>query len=117
FVSVASHEFRIPLSSISGYVKSIQLNPSLRDIDHVNLEAIEKQVVHMKSLLDDILTIKKAENHALTARINSLEIVQFLTKLAEEVSANANHSHQVKLTFSDQHIEIRSDEKLLRNIF
>lgn len=117
FVSVASHEFRIPLSSISGYVKSIQLNPSLRDIDHVNLEAIEKQVVHMKSLLDDILTIKKAENHALTARINSLEIVQFLTKLAEEVSANANHSHKVKLTFSDQQIEIRSDEKLLRNIF
>lgn len=117
FVSVASHEFRIPLSSISGYVKSIQLNPSLRDIDHVNLEAIEKQVAHMKSLLDDILTIKKTENHALTARINSLEIVQFLTKLVEEVSTNSNHSHKVHLTFNAPQIEIRSDEKLLRNIF
>ncbi len=117
FVSVASHEFRIPLSSIGGYVKAIKTNPDLRDIDLVNCEALEKQVAHMKSLLDDVLTIKKAENHALTAKVNPLEIVQFLKKLVEEVLGNANYSHKVLTTFSEPEIEIESDEKLLRNIF
>jgi PAS domain S-box-containing protein len=117
FVSVASHEFRIPLSSIGGYVKSIKSNPNLRDIDLRSLDAVEAQLSHMRKLLDDILTIKKGEVNPLSARLQSLEIIQFLRQLIDEVLTNANNSHQVITNFEDLHIEITSDEKLLRNIF
>lgn len=117
FVSVASHEFRIPLSSIDGYVKSIKTNPGLRQIDLVNFEAIENQVAHMRRLLDDILTIKKGETSTLKARYQTIEAISFLKKLVEEVLANFNHSHTILTSFSKSAIEIESDEKLLRNIF
>jgi PAS domain S-box-containing protein len=116
FVSVASHEFRIPLSSIGGYVKAIKSNPHLREIDMVNFDAIEIQITHMKKLLDDILTIKKDETNTLKARYQPIELVGFLKKMADEVLGNANHSHRIVASFSKPSLEFESDEKLLRNI-
>lgn len=117
FVSVASHEFRIPLSAISSYVKGLKTNKTLRKKDLQNIASIENQVAHMRKLLDDILTVKKGETNVLKVSYTEIDIVEFINKLIEEALENAQHSHKVKTAFSSPIIRMQSDEKLLRNIF
>jgi PAS domain S-box-containing protein len=117
FVSVASHEFRIPLSTISAHVKNVKTNEQLRKSDTQALEAIENQVLHMKKLLEDVLTVKKGEINALIANYQRVEIIRFLKELVNEALTNAQHSHEVRTEFNVPYLEIESDEKLLRNIF
>jgi PAS domain S-box-containing protein len=116
FVSVASHEFKIPLSSIGSAVSFLKTNTHLRKNDKVKLASIETQLTHMKKLLEDILTVKKGESHTLKATYQSLNLVDFLNRLVSEVLINTGNSHQVKINFSISPV-IESDEKLLRNIF
>lgn len=117
FVSVASHEFRIPLSAIIAYVKGLKTNTHLRKKDIQNITSIENQVAHMRKLLDDILTVKKGETNVLKVSYASIDIVEFVNRLIEEALENAQHSHYVRTEFSHPTIQMDSDEKLLRNIF
>src|SRR6185295_3540215 len=59
FVSIASHEFRTPLSTISlasGFIKKFREKMTSEEINR-KLVSVETQVTHMTTLLDDILTI------------------------------------------------------------
>lgn len=117
FVSVASHEFRIPLSNILSSVNFIKANSAL-DQDAIEKTAtIENQVGHMRTLIDDLLTLGKADAHKLKASHQRIDLMMFLKGIITEVVVNAHHSHQVKVDAPGTGIEIESDEKLLRNIF
>ena len=75
FVSIASHEFRTPLSSIqfaANFVKQyhhrIKNEKDIRKLDN-----IVEQVEHMTTLLDDVLTYGKNEAgkiNLITSKIN-----------------------------------------------
>jgi PAS domain S-box-containing protein len=117
FVSMASHEFRIPLSNISSHIGAVRENRNLSTDDHERLAAIEKQVGHMRALIDDVLTIGKTEVGKIVAKQKTIDLIAFLERIIEEVNVNANNSHLIRFTHSDQSIEIESDDKLLRNIF
>jgi PAS domain S-box-containing protein len=117
FVSMASHEFRIPLSNISSSVLFVRSHNQLLDESVDKLSNIEKQVGHMRSLIDDVLVIGKAGTGKIIAKNKPVNLIDFLKKIIEEVSINAQHSHLVKFEHDDLTLEIESDEKLLRNIF
>jgi len=117
FVSIASHEFRTPLSTISIVVGFLRKHRAkLNDDDfNVKLNAIEKQVNHMTYLLDDILMIGKTEAGKITAQHNPISIKDFFLQIAKEVEESAKtHTIDIKLMCSVA--EFYSDEKLLRNI-
>jgi PAS domain S-box-containing protein len=116
FVSMASHELRIPLSMIassSRYVRDQITEPELLD----KINTIEKQIAHMRALIDDVLIMGKADVSKISSSHQRLDIVSFIRKLSEEVSVNAHHSHEIIFKLSSASIEIDSDEKLLRNVF
>jgi PAS domain S-box-containing protein len=116
FVSMASHELRIPLSMISSSAKSLRVDAvqagSLEKID-----VIEKQVAHMRALIDDVLTVGKTDPDKIKVSRNWINIVEYIRKLAEEVSVNAQHSHKIVFDTPSTVIEIESDDKLLRSVF
>jgi PAS domain S-box-containing protein len=117
FVSVASHEFKIPLSSISAAVSAIRKHSDLTATDLKKLEGIEKQAGYMRSLLDDILSLKKSETGQLKPNYSSINIVGFIEKLTSEILDSTQHSHYIITDFPKIPLQIESDEKLLRNIF
>jgi PAS domain S-box-containing protein len=117
FVSVASHELKMPLSTIDSSVNFLKASLALNSEDLQRVTNIEKQVTHMKSLLEDVLTVKKADEKKLQADYKTLNITDFLNNLIEEVAAGFKHSHSVERKFDSSSILIESDEKLLRNIF
>ena len=117
FVSVASHEFKMPLSSIDSSVNFLKTNTSLRQDDVSKLENIETQVGFMKSMLEDVLTFKKGEENKLQANYQQIDLVTFLGKIIGEVAASSRHSHELRAQFNQPSMIMDSDEKLLRNVF
>lgn len=118
FVSIASHEFRTPLSSIKFSADFIKSHNQELDTQEVNLklENIEKQINHMTYLLDDILTYGKSEAGKIQLIISRIVLADFLQKIVEEVSISTKGTHTVVTAFHDLPPEILTDEKLLRSV-
>lgn len=116
FVSMASHEFRMPLSTINSSVNFVRNNEALREEDVEKLRVIETQINHMRSMIDDVLTIGKVEASKLKATKHNVDLVSFLRNVIAEVKAQQMERSVIFKTPASP-IPIQSDEKLLRNIF
>lgn len=117
FVSIASHEFRTPLSTISlatGFLRKYKSKLDTAEVDK-KLEQIEKQVQQMVYLLDDVLLVGKADAGKIHTNMTAVETGFFKT-LAQEVVKSTGKKH--KLIFAEKcHVKsIITDEKLIRNI-
>jgi len=81
------------------------------------LSSIQSQVKHMSVLLEDVLTIGKNEAGKMQPNFTPVELKGFLQKVIEEVRSSTKNTHQIQFDFFAPSLEIKSDEKLLRNIF
>jgi signal transduction histidine kinase len=118
FVSIASHEFRTPLSTISlasGFLKKFKEKISPQDIDN-KLANIDKQVSHMTHLLDDVLMIGKAEAGKIPVRLVPVDIQEFFQRLCVEIEQTTGRTHRIRKDFNLATDTLLCDEKLLRNI-
>ncbi len=118
FVSIASHEFRAPLSSIqhaATYIKKHNQQIGQEELKD-KLKNIEKQIKHMTHLLDDILTIGKNEAGKIQLVLSQVELKPFLEKIIEEVGHNTRQSHRVLLELQTDPGSIQIDEKLFRSV-
>jgi PAS domain S-box-containing protein len=118
FVSIASHEFRTPLSTITvatGFLKKFKQKMRPEEIDD-KLANIEKQVGHMTHLLDDVLMIGKVEAGKIPVRLMPIDTLEFFERLCREVEQSAARTHEIRLRHYLQSQTMLSDEKLLRNI-
>lgn len=119
FVSIASHEFRTPLSSIqfaANFLK--QYNHRIQEQErHQKLDNIVKQVEHMTSLLDDVLTYGKNEAGKINLITSKINLAEFVNKISEEAGHSTKNTHKILIEFRDVPTEIETDEKLLRSVF
>jgi signal transduction histidine kinase len=116
FISIASHEFRTPLTTIAlsvGFIKKYNQRISPEILDE-KLEGIKKQVNHMTYLLDDVLTIGKAEAGKIEVVLSLIKVDLFKT-LAEEVM-RTKATHKLRFTKRCRLSAFQSNEKLIRNI-
>ncbi len=118
FVTIASHEFRTPLATISFAAESIRSYFQQLTGDEITrkLIKIEDQASHMTNLLDDILTLGKSENGKIRVNRISLDVRKFIESIIEEVRSTVKGGRQINLVFSSTNSRISADDKLLRNI-
>jgi PAS domain S-box-containing protein len=117
FVSIASHEFRTPLSSISlasGFIRKYAGRIQPHELDK-KLESIEKQVQIMTHLLDDVLTVGKADAGKLQVTLAEFRF-DLLEELVREVMKATGASHALRYSLSCNRPSMMTDEKFLRNI-
>ena len=119
FFSHASHEFRTPLTTIQSSVELISmLNPKLFTQDNnPHVEQIFTSISYMQELLDDILTINKADTGKFISNLEVLNLFEFINSLKEEVESNDKFNHQINLTGENKSQTIIGDKKTLRLIF
>ncbi len=118
FVSMASHEFRTPLAAIgfaAGFLKKYGDRIDKESTDK-KLDKINTQISHITSLLDDILTIGKADAK-MKFQPKTVSFVKFLKPILDEVRMQSNDSHEIKIKNIDESVMIDLDPKLGRNIF
>ena len=117
FVSIASHEFRSPLSSIDFAANFIKQNAATFGKKKLNekVEVIEKHVNYMSHLLEDVLNFSKNEPGKIKIIPTKICLEEFVASAVEEVMCLCKHSHHICVSTNKLGVLI-TDEKLLRNI-
>lgn len=118
FFSMTSHEFRTPLSTILGSAQLLkscaQAWPEEKRLR--NIHRIETAAKNMTQLLDDLLTINRAESGKLEFNPHPIDLEQFCHRLVEELQLNVNSKNQITFVTQGQCPKVSLDEKLLRSI-
>lgn len=117
FVSIASHEFRSPLSSIDFAASFIKQNAATIGKKKLNekVEVIEKHVSYMSHLLEDVLNYSRNENGKIKIIPSMICLEEFIDKAVEEVMCHCKHSHHICVS-TNKLGNLFTDEKLMRNI-
>ena len=114
FVSIVSHEFKLPLSAIGNSVDVLRKTAPAHS---TQLESITQHVNVMRSLLEDILHIDRQETVKLKPKVKQVDFKKFLDGIIGEVVMATGETHKVVTEMPEYSLLIESDEKLLRNIF
>ena len=118
FVSMASHEFRTPLTVIISSTELLRryghIWPEQKKLTHYH--RIESSVKRMTVLLDDVLLFSRAEAGKLKFNPVPLFLKNFCRDLVEELKLGAGENHQITWVYSGQCDPCHMDEKLLLQI-
>lgn len=118
FVSMASHEFRTPLSTILSSADLLEYYVQQMSIDKTleHIQRIQASCLNMTELLNDILVIGRAESGKLDFKPSPLDIVGFCGDLVKEMQLTVESKYKLTFVSQDQYIAACMDEKLLRHI-
>ena len=118
FVSMASHEFRTPLSTILSSVSLIGkytlAEQQMQRDKHIG--KIKNSVTHLTGILNDFLSMNKLEEGKIKPHPEEFHGPDFFQDIIEELRAIAKPNQEVVLTTHFQNPCIETDHKILKNI-
>jgi PAS domain S-box-containing protein len=117
FVSIASHEFRTPLSAVLSSASLINQYNERGEKDKVDkhVQRIKSSVNHLTSILNDFLSLGKLEEGVIDINRELLVLKDFIESVNEEMSPLLKQGQQLDIEF-DSGTEIYVDSRILRNI-
>lgn len=117
FVSMASHEFRTPLSTVlsSAALASKYTQPEDQEKRDRHLKRIKDSVKHLNDLLEDFLSLGKLEEGKVQAHIELFDVKEFLEEVTEEMKTITKEKQQINIDYNGDG-PFTSDRKLLKNI-
>ena len=117
FVSIASHEFRTPLTSIQLSVSLIEkyAEPfnSINIVKHVG--KIKSAVGNLTSILNDFLSLEKLESGKQEPTYHDFDLVKFAETITEEMQVLAKQNQNIIYQHTGTRSTIRLDQNLLKN--
>jgi PAS domain S-box-containing protein len=118
FVSIASHEFRTPLSTVMSSAALIQQYKDKKDYDKQDkhILRIKSSVNHLTLILNDFLSLGKLEEGKVDVKIENIEIRHFLNEITEEVTSFLKEGQKMVVNSPSGVEEIGTDSRILRNI-
>ncbi|MEG4227087.1 ATP-binding protein [Microcoleus sp. N9_B2] len=118
FVTMVSHEFRTPLTTIQFSAGLLQDYSSQwpQDKKSTHFVRIQLAIKRMTELLEDILVIGKIEANTLQFQPVSLNLEKFCRLLVEEQQLNDSNQHPIAFQYEGGNCEAQMDEKLLQQI-
>jgi len=117
FVSIASHEFRTPLSNI-------QLSASLieryydrleRQKIFLHLQKIKSGVNHLTAILNDFLSVERIEAGKVTPKYQQFDLISLCEDIVEAMKMQAKKEQQIDYEHSGKTTLINSDPILLQH--
>lgn len=119
FVSMVSHEYRTPLSTILSSLELIEHygHLSTQQEKQGYYQQIRVAIHRLTELLNDVLTLNKSEAGKIIFNPIPLDLKQFCQDLVAELQRNIVTNHRIHLSIQEQYSEIEMDERLLRHIF
>jgi PAS domain S-box-containing protein len=117
FVSMASHEFRTPLSTILSSANLLSRYTQSEDQDKrdKHIKRTRDAVHHLDNLLEDFLSLGRLEEGKIKAEPAPFPLSEFLEEVTEEMQSLAKPGQIIHCDYtSDQ--TITTDKRLLKNI-
>jgi PAS domain S-box-containing protein len=118
FVSIASHEFRTPLSTILSSASLIgqytAKGQSEKTVKHVS--RIKSSVNHLTGILNDFLSLGKLEEGKIDVIPEPINVPVFLQEIQEEMWPLLKEDQKIITQFEGNPLPFISDLRILRNI-
>jgi signal transduction histidine kinase len=118
FVSIASHEFRTPLSTVMSSVSLIKQYKDRQEYDkqdkHIN--RVKSSVNQLTQILNDFLSLGKLEEGKVEIQSDPIILQSFLDEIKEEVQSFLKDGQTVTTACPPDLDEIWTDTRTLRNI-
>ena len=89
FFANVSHEFRTPLTVISGPISQLCQNPEIKGEEHHLLQVVNRSVNRMLHLVNQMMDFHKLENDTLRLEVKRQDIIGYLKQTAEFFAVNA----------------------------
>ncbi len=116
FVSMASHEFRTPLTTILSsanligkYAESDQQSSREKHIKRIN-----KSVQNLTGILNDFLSMEKLESGVIKIEVKELDLEPLVIEVCEQLEAALKNGQKIEL--KSEPATIRSDDHIIRNV-
>ncbi|MFI5137130.1 MAG: ATP-binding protein [Sphingobacteriales bacterium] len=118
FVSMASHEFRTPLSAILSSLALIETysKEEQEEKRKKHIDRIKSSVRNLTAILNDFLLLDKAEQGKIEIFNEAFNLRDFARDVAEEVNGMLKQGQEVVLTYTGDE-DIIQDKKILKSIF
>ncbi|MFL5739134.1 MAG: ATP-binding protein [Flavisolibacter sp.] len=117
FVSMASHEFRTPLSTVLSSASLLSKYTSAEDQEKRNrhIEKIKASVKHLNDLLEDFLSLGKLDEGKVGANYQELNLQDLLHDTIEEMKGLVKKDQEIEYQHLGKDM-ITSDKRLIKNI-
>lgn len=118
FLSMTSHEFRTPLTSILTSAELIEHYGSRWPVEknQKHLKRIQQSVQHIIGLMDDFLIIGRADAGKLSCEKARVNVLELMSSAIEEMQPSEKHTHQIVLDTDVPNGDMYIDKKLFRQI-
>lgn len=118
FVSMTSHQFRTPLSTILSSADLLEFYieqwPTDRKLEHV--QRIQTAVMTMTQMMNDILVIGRAEANKLQFQPMPVDLVQFCQDEIDAARIHARPDHHITFESTEASAVVMADSRLLHQI-
>ncbi len=97
-----SHELRTPVATLRGYIES-GLNPGIpssAEEQRRTLEVMQQETARLQTLIEDLLTLSRAEVNALTLNLCPLDAGPILERVVRVTAPLAWQAHRVEVSAS-----------------
>lgn len=117
FVSMASHEFRTPLSTILSSATLISKYPETDDQPkrEKHISRIKESVKHLNELLEDFLSLGKLEEVKVSIAAVQFSVPEFIDDIVDEVKAQLKNEQRIEYSCSGP-ANFSTDKRVLKNI-
>ena len=118
FVSMASHEFRTPLSTIlssASLISKYSLTEEQEKRDK-HIQRIKSTVTNLTNILNEFLSIGKIEDGKIIANNTSFDLKDLITALLNEMNGLLKAGQKISYQHTGK-TEVVLDSSLLKNVF
>jgi len=117
FVSMASHEFRTPLSSIQ--LSAVLIDKYAQQFENPNITKhvgkIKNAVGNLTGILNDFLSLERLEAGKIEPVFTSFDLVTFAEEITEEMQLIAKQNQQIIYQHTSMETMVKLDQNLLKN--
>lgn len=117
FVSMASHEFRTPLSAILSSIALVEqyTQPDQAEKRKKHVERIKSSVKNLTAILNDFLSLDKLEQGKVEVESSTFNLQEFAEDIIEEVRGILKAGQRIDHDHQGEPV-ITQDKKMLRNV-
>jgi two-component system sensor kinase FixL len=117
FVSIASHEFRTPLSLVQLSASLIERHAEPYENENISKHVlkIKDAVLNVTAILNDFLSLEKLDGGKVQAKLDSFNLAELAAEISEEMQIALKGGQ--KIIFSHRGLEkvVQLDQNLLKN--
>ncbi|MGZ3775510.1 MAG: response regulator [Pseudobdellovibrionaceae bacterium] len=114
FMILINHELKTPLTSILSF-SSLLAESKLSDEDKLMVNRINKSAEKLKSLVDDVLLVVRAETHQLKIDLQSTAFIHFENDLNKDTQDLLTKKNQ-KIIFKLASVNVQADVRLIKQV-